>query len=287
MSQTTSAKLRASLERITNGLAALIKGVPVMQVERSYDVIVVAPNFYWGEVNAHQRSAQLAIKRDFDGWIELLKIAVKGAPEDVMQELQTAEENFRIWIELDSNWSLTPHPTQNEQKLCGDVRKFEEILSILDANATSGVILVPDTNAIIKEPDPAKYRATVAANDFTFLLLPTILSELDSLKNLHKNPDFRDKAEKVVTRIKGWRKQGSQSGGVTVDGTIIVKAAHSEPDMESTLSWLDADVPDDRIIASLLEIQSANPTCRVVLVTGDINLQNKADAASVEHIELL
>lgn len=286
MSQTTSTKLRASLERMTNELVALIKGVPVKQMERSYDVIVVAPNFYWGEANSKQRSAQLAIKRDFDGWIELLKIAVKGAPEDVMSELETAEESFRTWLELDSNWSLTPHPAQNETKLREDVHKFEQILSMLDANATSGVIIVPDTNAIIKEPDPVTYRTPAATNDFTFLLLPTVLSELDSLKNLHKNPDFRDKAEKVVTRIKGWRKQGSLSGGVTVAGTITVKAAHSEPDMESTLSWLDAGVPDDRIIASLLEIQSANPTCRVVLVTGDINLQNKADAASIEHMEL-
>ena len=54
----------------------------------------------------------------------------------------------------------------------------------------------------------------------------------------------------------------------------------------STLKWLDEDNCDDRIIASVLEVQSSNPTARVVLVTGDINLLNKADVARIESAEL-
>ena len=60
----------------------------------------------------------------------------------------------------------------------------------------------------------------------------------------------------------------------------------NEPDMKSSLSWLRGDVRDDRIIASVLELQSVNPVSRVILVTGDINLQNKADVAMIECIDL-
>ena len=108
---------------------------------------------------------------------------------------------------------------------------------------------------------------------------------MDHLKIEHRNPDVRDKAKAAISRIKGWRLQGSLGSGVTVDKSIIVRAWHAEPDMKSTLPWLDASVPDDRIIASVLGIQAAQPADRLVLVTADINLMNKADAALVEAVE--
>jgi predicted ribonuclease YlaK len=55
--------------------------------------------------------------------------------------------------------------------------------------------------------------------------------------------------------------------------------------MTNTLSWLDSSVPDDRIIASVLALQADRPGAAVVLVSSDINLLNKADAALVESAE--
>jgi len=43
---------------------------------------------------------------------------------------------------------------------------------------------------------------------------------------------------------------------------------------------------DDRIIASILEVQAEYPTSRVVLITNDNNLINKAQAAMIEHKEI-
>ncbi len=54
--------------------------------------------------------------------------------------------------------------------------------------------------------------------------------------------------------------------------------------MESSLSWLDPDVNDDRVIASVLSVEAQHPAARIVLVTGDVNLQNKADAALIEAV---
>ena len=57
--------------------------------------------------------------------------------------------------------------------------------------------------------------------------------------------------------------------------------------MLDTLTWLDKENRDDRIIASVLEVQSSYPTARVVLITGDVNLSNKADLARIETSELV
>ena len=63
-------------------------------------------------------------------------------------------------------------------------------------------------------------------------------------------------------------------------------AAGREPDLKNTLSWLDPSNNDDRIIASVLALQADSPSAQVILVSGDINLLNKADVAMIETAEL-
>lgn len=280
----TSATLRATLKRITDDFVNLMVTVPIRYFQQDG---AACPSHYWTERDARQAGIQLQIKRDFNAWRDRVKVVFKAAPDELQIKLEETETDFRDWLEFSEiMWDLQRDHAKNEERIRAIAADFDQILNVLDAGKKGGVVVVPDTNAIIKEPDPARYRALAGSDAFTFLLLPTVLSELDKLKNLHRNPDFRDKAEKVISRIKGWRKQGSLSSGVVVDQTIHVRALHNEPDMKSTLNWLDPNVSDDRMIASVLEIQNARPADRVILVTGDINLQNKAEAATIEHLEL-
>jgi predicted ribonuclease YlaK len=145
---------------------------------------------------------------------------------------------------------------------------------------------VPETNSLLANTDPTAYRDIAGQKAFVFMLLPTVLGELDKLKVEHRNPDVREKARKVIDRIKGWRRQGALVDGITVDKSIKVKAASREPDLKKTLSWLDPRNNDDRIIASVLTLQSESPSAQVILVSGDINLLNKADVAMIETAEL-
>jgi predicted ribonuclease YlaK len=55
--------------------------------------------------------------------------------------------------------------------------------------------------------------------------------------------------------------------------------------MEESLPWLDADNRDDRFIASAIEVMRARPRSAVVIVTRDLNLQNKAEFASLPFVE--
>lgn len=71
--------------------------------------------------------------------------------------------------------------------------------------------------------------------------------------------------------MKGYRQQGNLIDGVTVEKTIKIKMVASEPNFDKTLSWLDKENSDDKIIASALEIQRDNPSSAVCLVTSDIN----------------
>lgn len=284
---TTAAKIRNTLHEITDQLAGLMKAIPINHLNRFHSgLVIIAPEYYWGERTPEHVNAQIELKKKYDTALEILKVIFGKAPKDVSRRLEEADKRFRRWLELKPNWSLSGNRAQNETKLREDINDLLQLLDILEARTAEDLILIPDTNSLLVSVDPVKYKCIAGEKRFVFLLLPTVLSELDELKIHHRNQDVREKSQKIIKRIKGWRIQGPLLRGVTVDKTIIVQTVSDEPNMESTLSWLDKDNRDDRIVASVIQIQASYPASRVILVTGDINLQNKAEAAMIEFSEI-
>jgi hypothetical protein len=52
-------------------------------------------------------------------------------------------------------------------------------------------------------------------------------------------------------------------------------AIPAEPKMSDSLPWLDPTNLDDRLLASVIEVMRLNPHASVVVVTRDVNFQNK------------
>jgi len=55
--------------------------------------------------------------------------------------------------------------------------------------------------------------------------------------------------------------------------------------MGESLSWLDPTNRDDQFVASTIEVIRQYPRSAVTIVTGDINLQNKAELARLPFVE--
>ena len=280
--ESAASRLRRRLRTIIDDLCRLAESAPIAAADRGSNVVFIVPGHFWDRLSDEQRVRQIGIKRAYEPVVELLWLLLAQAPADLVDQFTSADQEFRKWIEFESNWSLEPVPASNDAKIRAAGAALDAIVAVLAAYGAAEVLVVPDTNVLLDHPGPTAYRAIVSSDSFSFILLPTVMSELDRLKIEHRNLEVREKAKAAVTRIKGWRRQGSLMTGVTVDRTITVKTRHNEPDMNRTLRWLDRDVADDRIVACVVALQTDYPACRVVLVTGDINLQNKADAAFVE-----
>jgi hypothetical protein len=279
-------RLRSELSSVVTGLSQLIQSIPIRRFDRSSGGITfVCPEFYLVERSAEQRAIQLTLKRRYEVLIEILKVILRGATNDLQGRLKDADKHFRDWLELNGSWSVTPNPTENARTSEAAAQPLLQILDVLDLASKDELILVPDTNSLLSHADPVEYRKVANQENFIFMLLPTVLGELDRLKVEHRNDIVREKAKNIITRIKGWRNQGSLATGVIVDKSIVVRTSHSEPDMKKTLSWLDADNRDDRIVASVLALEGEYPAAHVILVSGDINLLNKADAALIDAAE--
>ena len=91
-----AARLQSDLDALTNRIADLIRELPIERRNRygSY-VVIIAPDYYWGEASPQQSNDQLAIKRDYEEWSEIFKSVFTKAPDDLNRRLNKADRQFR------------------------------------------------------------------------------------------------------------------------------------------------------------------------------------------------
>ena len=225
----------------------------------------------------------------------------RWAPPDLKSKVQRAHEFVTNWIgrkregpSSEGLAGLADDSVTDERQLIEAAKArfrerteaFRDFLRELGTQKEQVIIVVPDMNALLREPDFTRYSGVLGSDRYTVVLVPTVLDELDKMK-YHPNPEVRCKAKRLSRRLKGLRAQARDGlvRGTTVNKTVSVRFKSAEPDFGDTLRWLDETQNDDRILASALEEQYQNPTDVVVLVTGDLNLQNKAEAAFMAYAE--
>jgi predicted ribonuclease YlaK len=116
---------------------------------------------------------------------------------------------------------------------------------------------------------------------WTVVLVPQVLAELDEKK---RDPRVAQAADKVIRQLDGFDRRGDTFTGVPLAGRLRVREVAVGPDMERPLPWLRADTPDDRIIASALELVLRNLRGRVALLASDRNVRNKARLAGLSIV---
>ncbi len=204
--ETIADRLRGSLRSVIDGVAALIGQVNIEWFDRDGGGVVylVAAEYRFGELTPALRARQVEIKRSYDRFADLVRVLLGAGPAELLEEWKTADYTMRMWIELGGNDRLTKDRARNERELRSDGASVEKILAVLGQMGDHGVIIVPDTSSLLNQPDPVAYRSVAGAEHFAFLLLPTVLGELDELQ-IGKSERTRDLATKAKTRISGWR----------------------------------------------------------------------------------
>jgi hypothetical protein len=280
-------------ERLVNELCKIDAGIVDLwrksQIEKFRDdpasgLVFVGRSYYWKPLAIEPRAAQAKLLNQYRHWYEVFYRCHLQYSGDIRDDINNTNTDILSAIELKSDLGMAATFEENRALLSNEIGLFRNLLEQHVPHEREFVI-VPDTNALLKSADPSHYGAVVESVAFTFVILPTVLAELDGLKRAKANPTLGEKAEKAIRFIKGFRMQGSVLDGVTVAKTIMVRMIPSEPRMDQLPSWLDPHNSDDRIIGSALEIQSAELSAVVVLVTDDMNLQNKAEMAFLPWAE--
>jgi rRNA maturation endonuclease Nob1 len=247
---------------------------------------VGASDWGWAASDSDLAALQMKLLRRYEGWFQRVRLLFAYPTPALTEKLSDVDEFARRWISRPDEYDHDIPETIDRAKIvaAAKLKLFDELLEIAIKAGTSEVRLVPDTNALLRNRDLASYQR-VLKSGFRVHLVPTVLQELDDLKDRGKSQDLRDKAQAVVRLLKGIRDKGDATKGVTVTKTITAQFDAREVDVQGVLEWLDPTVSDDRILATALRLQSEHPGGTVVLVTSDLNLQNKADAIGLPYIE--
>lgn len=250
----------------------------------SSSFVYIGPHYAWGELDQEGRRLQSRLLDNHRRLTALVRALLTTLPAEGANELERAQSDLE---ELIDQSHLTWVKTREEAFATAEraLDKQLELIAHLYDPAEADPIYVPDTNALAWNPDLDTWRSA-GARRFTLVLTATVLGELDRLKVEHRNPDFRAKAEGVINRLKSYRGRGELTHGVVLCRNVsMIKTIAVEPTVEETLPWLDAANDDDRILASFVEVMRQHPRTPVILVTRDINLQNKAEYAGLPFVE--
>ncbi len=250
-----------------------------------YDnVFILGASYEFPELSLESKRLQSKLINDLHVFHSLCNVLIKKQPDQVKEKL---ESNFQIVREAIEQNLLTYFSSTT--KIVGAVKNaIDEIIfeiSYFYSPSEDSFIIVPDTNILLKDSSFQNWKFD-GINKFEIVLIPMLLSELDSIKMDHRNPDVRAKAQTIVKQIKEYRRRGSLlTGVIIIKDKITLKTIALEPKMEESLPWLDNNSPDDRMLAAFIEVMRTHTRSKVVLVTRDINLQNKAEFAGLYFIE--
>jgi hypothetical protein len=254
-----------------------------MWEDRGGVVIIHANPYEWDELTDEGKEIQHALHTTYGKFKELVKSQIHGRVRETTQRFRELDRSVEVFVEH----AQSDHASVAAEikSVCTAIDQMVELVAQGVDNSARLPVFVPDTNALLYNTTLEDW-AFDGVPKFKIVITPTVLHELDGLKINHRNEAVRDKAEKLIRQIKGYRTRGDLHTGVTLRTSVSQLVALAvEPDMEHTLSWLDKDHEDDRLIASTLEVMRQYLHSPVTLVSRDINAQNKATFAGIDVCE--
>jgi rRNA-processing protein FCF1 len=280
-------RLQEQLNDIEQKMLELLDASTISHSDKDPDsyIVDIALPHYWGETDEKQKRLQMEVLKLYKPWIEHVRLLFLGATDEIAEQINETDTFVTDWVQKESIWDVPESVEAAKAVFSRRIQSFVKLLQMLESPKPRRIIVVPDTNALISCSDFANYQRVAGQPDFTLVIMPTVLSELDQLKITARDNGFREKVKSIITRIKGLRVQGSLIEGVIINKTVTVRMEAREPDFGHTLSWLDSGNNDDKVVASILELQRQEPSAVVILSTGDINLQNKAEMAHIPFVE--
>lgn len=243
-------------------------------------LIVLGGDHWWQPLSVPGSRIQSKLRDDYERLHALLHCMLRLQAKAVQNDMRNGHNAILKLIDQRGGTYISSG-VEAFQQFEKTIDEQVRVLAKLYDGTEGEHVYVPDTNALIFNPKLEDWTFD-GSPQFVPLLVPTVLSELDQLKVTGRVESVRDKAQKLVRQMMEYRRRGSLNEGIVLrKGSHRLRTLAVEPDFENSLPWLDPANADDRILAGFIEVMRQHPRCPVALVTGDINLTNKADYAKV------
>lgn len=182
-------RVRVELAEIADELQSLLDRSTIRNVDPNTDdsplVFIGAADWGWGPSDADMTAVQMRLGSRYQSWFDRFTLLFPHPTPDVATKILEGDEFVRRWISRPDAWDHSIPRTIDLAKSRADTELavFDVLLEIAARSSTDALRLVPDTNALIRNPDLASYARAAPSPTFIVHLLPTVLSELDNLKD--------------------------------------------------------------------------------------------------------
>ncbi|MBU8827459.1 PIN domain-containing protein [Mycolicibacterium goodii] len=251
----------------------------------SHLLFVGAADYGWAASSPELQSSRMELLGKIRSWAPRFRLLFPHPIPSVEKRIKRRLAHLERWLVRSggNDHSIPSTVDEAQHRLAETFDDIRALFALLSDDAYP-IRLIVDTNALIDNPNVAAYAKDLGPK-YMVHLLPIVLGELDDLKRGGRSDLVRSGAQRAITRIKGLRNNGNILDGVRVEGQIVAKFEHVEPRGADLPDWLDLSVPDDRLVASALLLQSQHPGSAFYVATSDINLQTKLHAVGLPFVE--
>lgn len=280
--------LLAELQAIETEFVAIVEDSEIYHDDpnaRSSGIVFIgASTDHWRPSSDELSGRRMRLLSRLRGWVPRFRLLFPHPTPDVEKALSTRTAHLEAWLlRKGGDRSIPRTVEQAVARVHQDVDALRQLTGMLPADDWP-VRVVVDTNALIDNPDVAAYSSGFSSG-YLVHLLPVVLRELDDLKRSGRTPELREQAARANRRLKGIRSNATTTDTIRVAGDVHLRFEHIEPRGDALPAWLDLTVPDDRLVASTLLLQSEHPGSQVHVITSDVNLQTKLSAIGLPFLD--
>lgn len=203
-------------------------------------------------------------------WEPRFRLLFPHSTPEVAKHIDKATGHLhrRLQREADDH-SIPPTIETAQTKVAESVDELRAVARLLPPDDWP-IRLVVDTNTVIYDPDLGRYVVVLGPATWSMCCRSssarsTTLSALAVYLSCGRQPV-------EPTAVSSHCGTTGTRVGARVAGDVFAIFEHTEPRMEGLPGWLDLSVPDDRLVASVLLLQSAHPGSAVHVATSDLNL---------------
>lgn len=265
--------------------ASAIRNVDPNHGRRGAMVFIGFASWGWAPSDIDLERDRMALLATLRSWRVRFELLFTAPIPTVAKRIEDNLDLLEAWLVRKDGAHGVPSTVDAARTRAADaVTELDRLLELLPPDPQP-VRLVVDTNTLIDNPDLAVFTDQLGPA-YLVHVLPVVLSEIDDLKRFGRIPELREAAKRADRRLKGLRDNGDVRTGARVAGQVYAIFDFREPARDGLPGWLDLDVPDDRLVAGVLRLQSDHPGSTLFVATGDLNLQNKLAAVGLPFIEL-
>ncbi|QYL19164.1 PIN domain-containing protein [Mycolicibacterium pallens] len=280
-------RLLAELDVIERAYVDILNASSIKNIDPNRSgsgiIFIGAAKWGWESSDNDLESARMALLRQIRDWQPRFRLLFPHPTPKVTNRLDKSFDRLENWLTRSGKSRSVPATIAEAlQTIKNHIQSLRALVELLPADEHL-VRLVVDTNALIDNPDLAAYTGELG-DRYVVHLIPVVLREIDDLKRAGRNEAVREGAKRAERRLKGLRTNGDMRIGVRVQGDVTAKFEHIEPRSDALPDWLDLTVPDDRLVASALLLQSQHPASAMHVGTSDINLQTKLSAVGLPFV---